>query len=172
MTDRGTTAFTAGAVAIGLAGALLLPGAAAAKPGASVADLRGDANRDSVIDPWDEDGWSRERGGIVLPNLDDDARRDGAGLGLGLEAKDLVRDPRRWDGTLTARFTVNDGTRRSTDVLCTLRAAGKGRTRVFSRTGPEVSRKTVAHHLLGGEVHCGTNTLRGMATPWWGSAAG
>lgn len=208
MTDDGTKAFTAGAVAIGVAAALLLPGAAAAKPGVSVADLRGDVDRDSVIGPGDEDGedgWSRERGVIVLPNLDDDARRcpvrdsrgrplpikrlvacndasdgvvngalDGAdlaplrtvglpdlsatargtlaltgrgasfgrlflrqgtawrllkptdtidaprlraGLELGLEARDLVRDPRRWDGTLTVLFTVRDGAWQGTDTV-------------------------------------------------------
>jgi protein-arginine deiminase len=24
-----------------------------------------------------------------------------------------------------------------------------------------------SHHVMGGEVHCGTNTLRTMATSWW-----
>ena len=216
MTDDGTTGprrwrRSAGAAAVGVASALLFPGVVSAKPAELVADLRGDVNRDSVIDqagPSDEDGedtWTRGRGVIVLPNLDDDTRRcpvknsrgkplpmkvlvacndaadtvvngarDGAdlaplrimrlpdvsatargtvsltgggarfghlflrqgtswrllkptdtiaaaqlraGVELGLEATDIVRDPRRWDGLFGVRLTVRDGARQSTDTV-------------------------------------------------------
>lgn len=197
------------AVVAGLAGALIVPMPAWAQvPGA---DLRGDTDRDGVVDvagPADEtgeDSWSRERGIVVLPNLDDDARRcpvkdrhgrplplkamvgchDGAdavvngardaadlaplrtvpmpgasaaasgtvalvgqgagfgrlflrqgtawrqvkpadrigaaqlraGLTLGLEATDIVRDSRRWNGVLTVLLTVHDRTGVSTDTV-------------------------------------------------------
>lgn len=215
MTDhrRRFTSTLAAAAALGIAGVLVVPGTATAWPGGSVADLRGDVNRDSWLDlrDWagasDEDGedtWTRERGVIVLPNLDDDTKRcpvrdsrgkplpfktivgcndasDGVvngaadaadlaplrtmplpnisaaargtvalaggsrfgrvflrvgagwrllkaadvltvrqlrtGVELGLEATDLIRDPRRWDGRLTVRFTVRDGQQQSTDTV-------------------------------------------------------
>ena len=25
------------------------------------------------------------------------------------------------------------------------------------------------HHVVGGEVHCGTNTIRAVGTAWWSS---
>ncbi|MDF3144406.1 MULTISPECIES: protein-arginine deiminase family protein [unclassified Streptomyces] len=25
------------------------------------------------------------------------------------------------------------------------------------------------HHVFGGEVHCGTHTIRAAGTPWWNS---
>lgn len=211
-----TRALAAAATAIGVAAALVVPGAAGAQPigaqpGGSVADLRGDVDRDSVIDEAGssdeagEDAWTRERGVVVLPNLDDDARRcpvrdshgkplpmkalvachDAAdtvvngvrdaddlarlrtmrlpdvsaaasgtaaltgrgakfghlfvrrgtvwrlvkptdtitadqlrgGVEFGLEATDVVRDPRRWDGLLSVRFTVRDGGQQSTDTV-------------------------------------------------------
>jgi len=65
--------------ALGISG-FAIPTPALAAP-AVQADLRGDVDRDGRVDvdgdsdEVGEDNWSRHRGPIVLPNLDDDARR-------------------------------------------------------------------------------------------------
>ncbi|WP_433327741.1 protein-arginine deiminase domain-containing protein [Spirillospora sp. CA-294931] len=197
----------AGVVALGLGacGLAVVPPALAV-PGEH-ADLRADVDRDGRVDlggtsdEAGEDVWTRGRGAIVLPNLDDDARRcpvktpagrplpigaltgcndasdavvngerDAADLArvrvaamprlsdkatgtvaltgkgrlflrqgrawralrptdripvrdlrrgaeLGLEATDVVRDVRRWNGDLRVRFTVTDGGTTTADTI-------------------------------------------------------
>ncbi|WP_307855835.1 protein-arginine deiminase domain-containing protein [Kibdelosporangium banguiense] len=38
-----------------------------------------------------------------------------SGVNLGIDAKDVVRDSKIWDGRITVRFTVNDGEKTTTD---------------------------------------------------------
>ncbi|MER5492853.1 protein-arginine deiminase domain-containing protein [Streptomyces sp. NPDC002490] len=72
------------AIATGVVGALLgaIPVQATAAPGpAPRADLRADVDRDGRVDVRGasdvagEDTWTRGRGAVVLPNVDDDGRR-------------------------------------------------------------------------------------------------
>ncbi len=74
------------ALAAGAAGVLVATGATAMADAATPApankpDLRADVNRDGRVDvegdsdSGGENTWTRERGAIVLPNIDDDAKR-------------------------------------------------------------------------------------------------
>lgn len=201
-------------LALTAAAGVVIPGVAAPASTAGAvgrADLRADVDRNGFIDAAGssdergEDTWTMQRGAIVLPNLDDDARRcpvkDGKGkplplakiagcndaadtvvngakdaadlarlrtvalprasakatgtltltgggarygrffikrgngwravrpadrldagqlrrgVELGLEATDVVRDPRRWNGLLTVRLTVADRGRATADTV-------------------------------------------------------
>jgi protein-arginine deiminase len=44
-------------------------------------------------------------------------------------------------------------------------------TRAYAKAGMRVRYLDDwrTHHIFGGEVHCGTNTIRAAATPWWSS---
>jgi protein-arginine deiminase len=199
-------------VAAAAATVVLVPaGLAAAAPSPIQPDLRADTNRDGVVDVQGasdepgEEAWTANRGAILLPNMDDDARRcptkapggkplsdaklaacrDGSdavvnggrdaadlarlrtvpmpgagaqargavtvtgaaakhtrifvnrsgrwvalrpsdrltaaevrrGVELGIEATDVVRDSRRWDGRVPVRFSVTGGTASSPDTV-------------------------------------------------------
>ncbi|WP_158680978.1 hypothetical protein [Streptomyces viridochromogenes] len=72
------------------------------------------------------------------------ARELRAGVELALEGRDIVRDPRRWDGEVTVTLTVTERGRSTSDHFAW-------------------------SHLAGGEVHCATNALRDTSggEPWW-----
>lgn len=204
---------SAAVMAAVLSGGVVASAATAATGPPGVADLRADVDRDGIAqtaagtgtDDTGEDAWSPRRGAIVLPNIDDDARRcpvkdakgkalpfkqvvgcndasdtivntqrDAADLAplrtvplpnvsdratgtvaltgrgarygrlfvkagaawrllrpadrlsagqlrggaeLGLEATDVVRDVRRWNGELAVRFTVSEGGSSSSDTV-------------------------------------------------------
>lgn len=67
-----------------------------------------------------------------------------AGIELGIEAKDIVRDPRRWDGYVSVRFTVTSA------------RAGAASDAVRMRVAPVIT----YHHLLPVETVWVSNTKR------------
>ncbi|MEU2271544.1 protein-arginine deiminase family protein [Streptomyces olindensis] len=78
------------------------------------------------------------------------ARELRAGAELALEGRDVVRDPRRWDG----------------EVMEEALAAGGVRVHWVENFAWS--------HLAGGEVHCATNALRDTSgdVPWWSTGPG
>ncbi|MEO3972751.1 protein-arginine deiminase domain-containing protein [Streptomyces sp. CAU 1734] len=172
----GLQGWRSAAVATGMAGVLVgtvgvQAMAAPAAPAAPVADLRADVNRDGSVDisgttdTPGEDAWSRARGAVMLPNMDDDNKRCPVKnhLGKPLSEALLARCHDASDNVLNGASDAADLARVKTvpapsvsdTATGTVTLAGTEKARLFIQRGGKWKHFTAADRLTAAELRAG-----------------
>nr|WBO76472.1 protein-arginine deiminase domain-containing protein [Streptomyces sp. SBE_14.2] len=104
---------------------------------------------------WSARGEQGERA-AAEPTVQTSAYIPGAVNGI-VVARDRYLAPRQWGPVINGKDIFTEAV-----------------TDVYRRAGMRVSYLDdwFTYHLGQGEIHCGTNTLRDMSAPWWGSRNG
>ncbi|MCM2388850.1 protein-arginine deiminase domain-containing protein [Streptomyces albipurpureus] len=161
-------------MATGIAGILIGTGgvqAIAAPSAAPKTDLRADINRDGKVDVTGEtdtsgeDSWTRLRGAVVLPNIDDDAKRcptrsstgkplTDAQLAACHDAADTVLNGAS-DAADLARLRTVPAPGVSGQATGSVTIVGKGKARLFINRGGKWKHFAAADRLTAAELRSG-----------------